>query len=255
MIKSIFIPFLVLIFPINSLDRMNTPAPTETFKQTQKKNSRVKAAYLDHEADLKEELKEKGYDLTNINILIFATKQEREFNVYIKKKADKKYELFKTYDFCYLSGILGPKRKEGDLQVPEGLYYVNWFNPNSQYHLSLKINYPNASDKILSDKKTPGGEIFIHGKCVSIGCIPLTDEKVNELYILAVEATNCGQAKIPVYIFPFKMSEDKISIMEMIFTDSTTIDFWKNLNEGYQKFMEEKIEIKVKVDAKGKYLF
>jgi murein L,D-transpeptidase YafK len=255
MIKSIFIPFLILIFPFNSWIKMNTPAPTETFKQTQKKNSRVKEAYLDHEEDLKAELSEKGYVLTNINILILAAKQEREFNVYIKKKTEKKYELFKTYDFCYLSGILGPKRKEGDLQVPEGFYYVNWFNPNSQYHLSLKINYPNSSDKILSDKKSPGGEIFIHGKCVSIGCIPLTDEKVNELYILAVEATNNGQSKIPVYIFPFKMSDDKISLMEMLFTDSSTISFWKNLNEGYQKFIENKTEINVKVDAKGKYLY
>lgn len=255
MIKSIFIPFLVLIFPLNSWNTMSTPAATDTFKQTQKKNSRVKAAYADHEEDLKAELKEKGFDLTNINILILATKQEREFNVYIKKKADKKYEFFKKYDFCYLSGILGPKRKEGDLQVPEGLYYVNWFNPNSQYHLSFKINYPNASDKILSDKKAPGGEIFIHGKCVSIGCIPLTDEKVNEVYILAVEATNNGQSKIPVYIFPFKMKDETMVLMKMLLADETILSFWKNLQEGYEKFMEEKTELPVKVDAKGKYLF
>jgi murein L,D-transpeptidase YafK len=234
---------------------MNTPAPSDSFKQIQKKNSRVKAAYANHEEDLKVELKEKGYDLTNINILILATKHEREFNVYVKKKTDKKYEFFKEYDFCYLSGILGPKRKEGDLQVPEGLYHVNWFNPNSDYHLSLKINYPNASDRILSDKKTPGGEIFIHGKCVSIGCIPLTDEKVNELYILAVEATNNGQSKIPVYIFPFKMNDEIIKMMEMLLKDEKLISFWKNMKEGYDKFMEEKTELTVKVDTKGKYLF
>jgi murein L,D-transpeptidase YafK len=255
MIKSIFIPFLVLIFPINSFHIMNTPSPADTFKQTQKKYSRVKAAYADHEEDLNEELIAKGYDLTNINILIFATKQEREFNVYIKKKSEKKYEFFKTYDFCYLSGILGPKRKEGDLQVPEGFYYVNGFNPNSQYHLSLKINYPNASDKILSDKKAPGGEIFIHGKCVSIGCVPLTDEKINELYILAVEATNNGQSKIPVYIFPFKMNDETMTLMEMLLDDEKLISFWKNLKEGYDKFLENKTEITVKVDAKGKYLY
>ena len=154
-----------------------------------------------------------------------------------------------------MSGILGPKRKEGDLQVPEGFYYVNGFNPNSQYHLSLKINYPNASDKILSDKKTPGGEIFIHGKCVSIGCVPLTDEKINELYILAVEATNNGQSKIPVYIFPFKMSDETMTLMEMLLDDEKLISFWKNLKEGYVKFIENNMEITVKVDAKGKYLY
>jgi murein L,D-transpeptidase YafK len=119
----------------------------------------------------------------------------------------------------------------------------------------LKINYPNASDKILSDKRTPGGEIFIHGKCVSIGCIPLTDEKVNELYILAVEATNNGQAKIPVYIFPFEMNDGIIRMMDLLLSDEKLISFWKNLKEGYDKFMEEKSALTVKVDSKGKYLF
>ena len=71
------------------------------------------------------------------------------------------------------SGTMGPKRLQGDYQVPEGFYYINEFNPNSNYHLHLGLNYPNASDKILSDSLRPGGDIYIHGSCVSIGCIPL----------------------------------------------------------------------------------
>lgn len=263
MLKSILIPFLfIYAFQEKSVNftplastYMNTPSIPESFKQTQKKNARVKQAYLEKEDSLKGQLKEMGMETSDLQMMIIATKQEREFQVYVKKKSEKTYQLFKTYDFCYLSGVLGPKRKEGDLQVPEGFYYVNWFNPNSQYHLSLKINYPNASDKILSDKKTPGGEIFIHGKCVSIGCIPLTDDKVNEVYILAVEATNNGQSKIPVYIFPFEMTDEVMILMEMFITDKELISFWKNLKDGYSKLLESKKELSFQVNDKGVYVF
>lgn len=248
-------PLILVLLILTSFMKSGTPKPDDTFKQTQKKNSRVKSAYADCDSALRAELDTMGIKMNEVNILVLATKQEREFDVYVKKKTDKKFKLFKSYEFCYLSGILGPKRKEGDLQVPEGFYHVNWFNPNSDYHLSLKINYPNASDRILSDKKSPGGEIFIHGKCVSIGCIPLTDEKVNELYILAVEATNNGQSKIPVYIFPFHLSESNLSTVEMLMFDDELLAFWKNLKPGYDAFFSDFTELKFTVDKAGKYCF
>lgn len=113
-----------------------------------------------------------------------------------------------TYPFCASSGILGPKRKEGDRQIPEGIYYINHFNPVSNFHLSLGINYPNPSDKILSDPAQPGESFYIHGNCVTIGCIPISDDKIKELYILAVEAYNNGQVKIPVHIFPDRLPNE-----------------------------------------------
>ena len=83
------------------------------------------------------------------------------------------------------SGTTGPKRLQGDFQVPEGFYHINEFNPNSNYHLSMGLNYPNSSDRILSDSLRPGGEIYIHGSCVSVGCIPLNDDEIEELYLIA----------------------------------------------------------------------
>ncbi len=64
--------------------------------------------------------------------------------------------LFKTYKVCALAGTLGPKRMEGDYQVPEGFYYINEFNPQSNYYLSLGINYPNESDKVSKRFIRPG---------------------------------------------------------------------------------------------------
>ncbi|WP_368737359.1 murein L,D-transpeptidase family protein, partial [Acinetobacter pittii] len=79
---------------------------------------------------------------------------------------------------CALSGVLGPKRKEGDYQVPEGFYYINEFRPNSNYHLALGLNYPNAADIQWSDSLHPGNEIFIHGGCITVGCIPIQDHQI-----------------------------------------------------------------------------
>ena len=89
---------------------------------------------------------------------------------------------------------------QGDYQVPEGFYYINEFNPNSNYHLSLGLNYPNASDRILSDSLSPGGDIYIHGSCVSVGCIPVTDEQIEEIYIIASYAKASGQDYIPTHL-------------------------------------------------------
>jgi hypothetical protein len=97
----------------------------------------------------------------------------------------------------------------GDFQVPEGFYYINEFNPRSNYHLSLGLNYPNASDKILSDSLQPGGDIYIHGSCVTTGCIPVNDDQIEELYVLASLAKSQGQDFIPVHIFPIQFNNPK----------------------------------------------
>lgn len=103
------------------------------------------------------------------------------------------FRLIKDYQICSLSGELGPKRQQGDLQVPEGFYWIDRFNPASNFYLSLGINYPNQFDRILGKSGELGGDIFIHGGCVTIGCIPITDDKIKELYLIAVEAKSNGQ--------------------------------------------------------------
>src|SRR5690606_40100008 len=146
--------------------------------------------------------------------------KEKIIEVWVKGHNTTTYQLLCRYDCCTTSGTLGPKRREGDLQIPEGVYHINHFNPQSNFHLSLGINYPNASDKILSDPSKPGGAIYIHGNCVTIGCIPITDDKIKELYIMAVEAKNSGQQKIPVYIFPSRLDPAGMAALKREYNDN-----------------------------------
>ena len=126
-------------------------------------------------------------------IYIRSFKYDSQLEVWVRNNPTEPFRLFKTYSVCALAGTLGPKRMEGDYQVPEGFYYINEFNPKSNYHLSLGLNYPNASDRVLSDSLMPGGDIYIHGSCVTTGCIPVNNEQIEELYILAAHAKNEGQ--------------------------------------------------------------
>jgi len=135
---------------------------------------------------------------------IRSFKYDAQLEVWVTNSRKEPFKLFKTYKVCALAGSLGPKRIQGDYQVPEGFYYINEFNPNSNYYLSLGLNYPNTSDKILSDPVKPGGDIYIHGSCVTVGCIPINDQQIEELYILAAHSKSAGQDYIPVHIFPIR---------------------------------------------------
>ncbi|HEY4936504.1 MAG TPA: L,D-transpeptidase family protein, partial [Puia sp.] len=142
-------------------------------------------------------------------VYIRSFKYDSEMEVWVKNKQGEKYKYFKTYKICALAGSLGPKRMAGDYQVPEGFYYINEFNPRSLYHLSLGLNYPNASDRMLCDLSQPGGDIYIHGSCVTTGCIPITDGQIEELYVLTAHAKDMGQDFIPVHIFPVNFDNPK----------------------------------------------
>src|SRR3954469_5083525 len=128
-----------------------------------------------------------------VAMYVRSFKYDRQLEVWVKGDMKDPYKLFKTYKICMQSGTMGPKRMEGDYQVPEGFYHINEFNPNSNYHLSLGLNYPNASDRLLSDSIRPGSNIYIHGNCVSTGCIPITDFPIEELYVLATQVRETGQ--------------------------------------------------------------
>jgi murein L,D-transpeptidase YafK len=227
-----------------------------SFLEQQRKIVKVKTAIANKQAIIDKKLAEKGLKNSNFELVLIAYKAEKELQLYVKKREDKSYQLIETYAICRLSGVLGPKRKEGDLQIPEGFYHINMFNPYSNYHLSLGINYPNGSDKIKSDQKHPGGSIFIHGECVTIGCLPMTNDKIEEIYVYAVFAKNNGQNKIPVYIFPFKMEESTFANYKKTYSQNTEIiSFWEQLKTGYSQFQKDKKEISYQVDAKGNYLF
>ena len=230
-------------------------SPDGSFKSTQQKAARVKTAYSEKWEGLKTELKQKGFEGGSFEMLIRVAKYDKQVDIWLKPKTEKTFRLFKTYDICYYSGGLGPKRKQGDGQVPEGFYSIAVFNPYSSYYLSLGLNYPNASDKIIG-KGNLGGDIMIHGNCVSIGCIPITDNYIKEVYLLAVEARNSGQLTIPVYIFPAKMMERQMYYLADKYAGNTSLlAFWKNLKTGWDYFETNKRLPKVSVDKAGKYLF
>ena len=203
----------------------------------------------------------KQFQRQNLNwppeaIYIRTFKYDRQLEVWVKEDTSEQFKLFKTYKICMQSGTMGPKRMEGDYQVPEGFYHINEFNPNSNYHLSLGINYPNASDRILSDSIRPGGAIYIHGNCVSTGCIAISDQPIEELYVIAAAAKTKGQEFIPVHIFPVRYSNAN----SMVFLNNAIKDnnylqhFNKNIRLAFDYFEKNKNLPIILVNRKGDYV-
>lgn len=206
------------------------------FKNDQLNFSRVREAYANNEAGIEDLLRQNNINEKEFSIYLRAFKQEQLIELWIKNSSADSYKLLKTYNVCKNSGQPGPKRKQGDKQVPEGFYHIDRFNPKSKFHLSLGINYPNKSDRILGDQN-PGGDIFIHGACETIGCLPITDSKIEELYVFCVEARNNGQLKIPVTIFPCKLTDEKILNLKSKHTHSVAnTGLWTDLKKAYDVF-------------------
>ncbi|RAJ82107.1 murein L,D-transpeptidase YafK [Chitinophaga dinghuensis] len=227
----------------------------QSFLENQKMYPKVGEAFRQKEELLKKEFEKKGLTYPAKYIFIRSFKLDSEMEIWVKNNPQDTFRLFKSYRVCTLSGKMGPKRREGDRQVPEGFYYINDFNPNSNYHLSLGINYPNFSDRILSDPKKPGNEIYIHGNCITVGCIPLTDEFIDEVYILAVNAKNAGQDFIPVHVFPIKFGNSRsVDYLNTIpVTDSISRPFWADLRHAYDYFEKHHKLPVVMIDDKGRY--
>lgn len=231
---------------------MTTPAfAQKNFKIEQLKFERVRNAYTEKWSSLQKNLQSAGFS-GDFEMYIAAYKTEGKLEIWLKTTNQSQYKLFKTYDFCAHSGTLGPKVIEGDGQTPEGFYKINVFNPMSNFHLSLGVDYPNKVDVARTGKgNKTGGDIYIHGNCVTIGCIPLTDEKIKEVYVLAVEARNAGQGEIPVSIYPFKMTDANLKKYGTPYPQH--LAFWQSLQKGYMAFDKDKNLAKV-TQAKGNYV-
>lgn len=222
------------------------------FKASQTKYKRVKTAYDKKWMALKKELSDKGVNSINFELHIRCFKFEKQLEIWCRNKGTQKFELIKTIPICASSGNLGPKRRQGDGQVPEGFYEVSWFNPMSDYHLGLKINYPNASDRKKATAKDPGGDIMIHGNCVTIGCIPLEDEPIEELFVLCVESKN-NKNDIGVSIYPFQMDDKNWNAIKQKTQDQELITFWTQLRTAYTYFESHHTMPRIKVGKTGDY--
>lgn len=228
----------------------------DDFLTDQKRYSRVRTALTEKEHIIRQNLSEHDIVAESMHLAIIAYKDEGELEIWAKNSSQNQYRKVDGYAICSKSGRLGPKRKEGDYQVPEGFYHINRFNPASNFYLSLGINYPNKADRIKSAANNPGGDIFIHGNCVTVGCLPMTDNYIKEIYLYSLFARTGGQLQIPVYIFPFKMNFENFKSFQTKYgADPQLLEFWKNLKEGHDLFTSEKKSLNFEISSKGDYIF
>ncbi len=227
---------------------MSHPLAAQSFKNQQLRYERVRVAYAEKWPALRRQLVQKGVNPEAFQVFLRAFKTEATLEVWVRTSQDLPFLLFKTYRIVATSGGLGPKRTEGDGQVPEGFYSIDRFNPVSNFYLSLGLNYPNESDRRLG-RQPFGGDVFIHGSNVTIGCLPLTDNIIKEVYVLAVQARNAGQARIPVHIFPFALSNSQLQRHQ----SSKHLAFWQSLNPGYAYFERTRKLLVMQVGKNGMY--
>jgi murein L,D-transpeptidase YafK len=227
-----------------------------SFVELQKNSVKVSSIFNNVEDTLQKQFEEKKLTWPPEEMYIRSFKYDRQLEVWVKGSAKEPFKLFKTYKVCMQSGTMGPKRMQGDYQVPEGFYYINEFNPNSNYHLALGLNYPNASDKILSDSLHPGNAIYIHGNCVSTGCIPISDEPIEELYVIATRVKSMGQDFIPVHVFPIRYNVKKSAdyLAQTLQTKPSLIDFAARLKDAFNYFEEKKQLPLIIINKKGEYI-
>ena len=180
--------------------------------------------------------------------VIRAYKKEAELEIW-KMKSSGEYALLKTYPMCRWSGQLGPKKREGDMQVPEGFYTIapGQMNPTSHYYLSFNVGYPNAYDRAYG---RTGGNVMVHGVCSSAGCFSMTDEQVADIYAIARESFAGGQREIQLQSYPFHMTAENLAKFRL----DPNIEFWKDLKNGSDHFEVTKAEPSVTVCGK-RYVF
>jgi murein L,D-transpeptidase YafK len=181
-------------------------------------------------------------------VFIRIFKEPAILELWLQKDATSgKFERFRTYPICKFSGTLGPKIKEGDNQAPEGIYRVepSQMNPNSRFHLSFNLGYPNEFDR---HHKRTGSALMVHGSCRSIGCFAMGDDAIEEIWTLCSAALDAGQKAFDVHIFPFPLRESKLKKQET----NPSVTFWRDLQPIYDAFEATSIPPQVIVKS-GRY--
>ena len=210
-------------------------------------SKRAEKSIASVEGSLKQQLSQKALKY-GAPIFIRIFKQSSELEVWLEND-NGKYQLFKTYPICTFSGELGPKLRQGDLQSPEGFYFVNSsrLNPWSKFHLSFNLGYPNSYERFHG---RTGSALMVHGNCVSIGCYAMTDPFINEIYALSVAALKNGQPFFRVHAFPFRLNDESLAK----YRQNKWYSFWLNLKAGYDFFEVHKVPPNVEV-SHGEYVF
>ncbi|HUU03722.1 MAG TPA: hypothetical protein VM425_19970 [Myxococcota bacterium] len=238
--------------------QVKTEALSPAFRPTsaQQKYPRVRAARERRTDDIRALFAKAGLDYPPAKTLLRVFKLNDTIELWVAPRRGKRFVHLTDYAVCMRSGSPGPKRRRGDMQVPEGFYEIAWFNPHSEFLLSMKVSYPNRSDRIRGNRSNPGGDIFIHGSCVTIGCLPITDRCIEELYLICLDSHWRFGKRTLVQIFPTRLDKAGLSRLKKEFTKlPKLITFWEELVPGYAQFEKEKIAAHFRIGTDGQYIF
>ncbi|MGH1403032.1 MAG: L,D-transpeptidase family protein [Alphaproteobacteria bacterium] len=236
---------VVLMFASGCSPQHSSRARPPSFDKTQTvQNTRLEEMREKNFSTLRTEMVIKGMSMDN-PMLIRAFKSEMQLELWVKSSYTNEYLLFRTYNICKKSGILGPKLKEGDKQTPEGFYNVtpHRLNPNSQYFLSFNIGFPNEYDRAHG---RTGSHLMIHGECVSEGCLAMTNDYIGEIYLIVESNFKYGHQSIPIHIYPFRMTDTNM----LMRNTSRWYPFWTELKTAHDYFERNKIPADVSVKEK-----
>lgn len=226
--------FYLLLLSIIFLD---AGLPDDSFREKEMNFTRVREAYNDKGKTVFKNLEAHNISRDSIRIYLRAFKTEKVIEIWAKNISDSVFIPIKELPICDISGSVGPKRRYRDLQVPEGFYKISELNPYSKYYLSMQVNYPNASDSIRGVRGRLGNFIFIHGSCISSGCLAITNERIKELFVYCIEALNSGQPEIGITIYPARMTEKNYAGLTSVYNkDRDKISLWADLKVSYDLF-------------------
>jgi len=209
-------------------------------------SAREAAAFANKEAEVKELFAAAGVRFPPSQVLFRVFKEESELEIWATDDRREPLRRIAIYKICAASGGPGPKTRTGDHQVPEGFYEVDFFKPRSDYYLALHVNYPNRRDR---SQRSTGSAIMIHGRCASIGCLAMSDDRIQELWVIG---RSLRSGRVQVHIFPQRAMD--------VLLQTTTRDglkgFWRSLAEGKRRFdADPRLPKKISFDDDGNYVF
>jgi len=224
---------------------------SDTIKFPAEPGDRVAAARARSEATVRALFAQAGVKYPAQRIFLRGLKREGELELWAANR-QAPFKLISTYAVAALSGRPGPKRTQGDRQVPEGFYEVDRFNPVSNFHLSLGLNYPNAADRLLGHPELPGADIFIHGNALSIGCLAMGDDRVEEIYLAAIDSR---ARPIHVHLYPARMNASDWLEWRLEQTQNRPdlTAFWDELRPAWDIFETQKEIPKITIQKDGRY--
>ncbi|HNX49173.1 MAG TPA: L,D-transpeptidase family protein [Thermoanaerobaculaceae bacterium] len=229
--------------------------PEGALAQAQHRYARVAAARAHQGAPL-DRLFEKAGVPYPAPLVVQVFKEEGVLELWAAPEPAGPYRRVVAWPLTGYSGDLGPKRRRGDRQIPEGFYRIDGFNGASRYHLSLHIDYPNRADRFFAHERHPGNNIFIHGNELTNGCIPIGDHAIEQLYVAVLDSRDAG-FEVPAHLFPCRF--DTPVCARRLRADSRhnpkLAAFWTNLEEGFRWFSTTATRPVITVDVTGRYGF